>query len=110
MSFDSQAWWLPALCRGSEVFLQVAAAACALAFVAHTARDWGIIAGTWARPARSMAVTVTFTAISVMLLVHLAILMVFATTQGRGWQVGQTCWCTSPTLCCCNHPRLRLGR
>ena len=67
--------------------LQVAAAACALAFVAHTAWDWGIIAGTWARPARSVAVTVTFTAISVMLMAHLAILLVFASTQGPGWQV-----------------------
>ena len=78
-------------CRASEVSLQLAAAGCALAFVAHTAWDWGIIAGTWARPARSMAVTVTFTAISVMLLAHLAILLVFAATQGPGWQVGHTC-------------------
>ena len=71
--------------------LQIGAAACALAFVAHTAWDWGIIASTWARPARSVAVTVTFTAISVMLLAHLAILLVFATTQDPNWQVGHTC-------------------
>ena len=83
------------------MFLQLAAAACALAFVAHTAWDWGIIAGTWARPARNVAVTVTFTAVSVMLLAHLAILLVFATTQGAGWQVGHICCCHLATQGSC---------